>query len=172
MGNPFEEVVACGSVSPLFLLAAPTLRGARSRITLPGPPTFVSWCAVHPSHHTLTHRTYPPEISQNAGQLQQPLPPADAVGSARGEARRRRRAAVGYPNTAPSSCRGRTRRHRRRTRATRFSFVASKRCPDASSPSRGNTNTRDRQGLTLVHFSAQLEPCLSQESTLHTLSTP
>jgi hypothetical protein len=28
------------------------------------------------------------------------------------------------------------------------------------------------QGLTLVHFSAQLEPCLSQENTLHTLNTP
>jgi hypothetical protein len=27
------------------------------------------------------------------------------------------------------------------------------------------------QGLTLVHFSAQLEPCLSQENTLHTLNT-
>jgi len=26
-------------------------------------------------------------------------------------------------------------------------------------------------GLTLVHFSAQLEPCLSQENTLHTLNT-
>ena len=29
-----------------------------------------------------------------------------------------------------------------------------------------------RQGLTLVHLSAQLEPCLSQENTLHTLNTP
>jgi hypothetical protein len=28
------------------------------------------------------------------------------------------------------------------------------------------------QGLTLVHFSAQLEPCLSPENTLHTLNTP
>jgi len=28
------------------------------------------------------------------------------------------------------------------------------------------------QGLTLVHFSAQLEPCLTQEITLHTLHTP
>jgi len=28
------------------------------------------------------------------------------------------------------------------------------------------------QGLTLVHFSAQLEPCLSQGNTLHTLNTP
>ena len=28
------------------------------------------------------------------------------------------------------------------------------------------------QGLTLVHFSAQLEPGLTQESTLHNLSTP
>jgi hypothetical protein len=28
------------------------------------------------------------------------------------------------------------------------------------------------QGLTLVHFSAQLEPCLTQEDTLHTLNTP
>jgi hypothetical protein len=28
---------------------------------------------------------------------------------------------------------------------------------------------RWRQGLTLVDFSAQLEPCLSQENTLHTL---
>jgi len=28
------------------------------------------------------------------------------------------------------------------------------------------------QGLTLVHFSAQLEPCLTQSITLHTLNTP
>jgi hypothetical protein len=28
------------------------------------------------------------------------------------------------------------------------------------------------QGLTLVHFSAQLEPCLTQENTLHTPNTP
>jgi hypothetical protein len=31
---------------------------------------------------------------------------------------------------------------------------------------------RAGQGLTLVHFSAQLEPCLTQENTLHTLHTP
>jgi hypothetical protein len=28
------------------------------------------------------------------------------------------------------------------------------------------------RGLTLVHFSAQLEPCLSHDNTLHTLNTP
>ena len=28
------------------------------------------------------------------------------------------------------------------------------------------------QGLTLVHFSAQLEPCLAQQNTLHTQDTP
>jgi len=28
------------------------------------------------------------------------------------------------------------------------------------------------QGLTPVHFSAQLEPCLTQENTLNTLNTP
>jgi len=28
------------------------------------------------------------------------------------------------------------------------------------------------QELILVHFSAQLEPCLSQENTLYTLETP
>jgi len=28
------------------------------------------------------------------------------------------------------------------------------------------------QGLTLVHFSAQLEPCLTQENILHRLNTP
>ena len=28
-----------------------------------------------------------------------------------------------------------------------------------------------KAGLTLVHFSAQLEPCLTQENTLHTLHT-
>jgi len=33
-------------------------------------------------------------------------------------------------------------------------------------------NLEGRQGLTLVHFSAQLEPCLSQENTLHTRNTP
>ena len=29
-----------------------------------------------------------------------------------------------------------------------------------------------RQGLTLAHFSAQLEPCLTHERTPHTLNTP
>jgi len=29
-----------------------------------------------------------------------------------------------------------------------------------------------RQELTLVHFSAQLEPCLTHKNTLHTLNTP
>jgi hypothetical protein len=29
-----------------------------------------------------------------------------------------------------------------------------------------------RQGLTLVHLSAQLEPCPTQENTLHTLKQP
>jgi hypothetical protein len=29
-----------------------------------------------------------------------------------------------------------------------------------------------RQGLTLVHYSAQHEPCPTQQNTLHTLSTP
>ena len=28
-----------------------------------------------------------------------------------------------------------------------------------------------QQGLTLAQFSAQLEPCLTQENTLHTLNT-
>jgi hypothetical protein len=32
--------------------------------------------------------------------------------------------------------------------------------------------TSTAQGLTLVHFSAQLEPCLPQEITLHTLVHP
>jgi len=31
---------------------------------------------------------------------------------------------------------------------------------------------RHRQGLTLFHFSAQLEPCLTQKKTLHTLNIP
>ena len=30
----------------------------------------------------------------------------------------------------------------------------------------------DNQGLTRVHFSAQLEPCLSQENTLHAIHIP
>jgi len=30
----------------------------------------------------------------------------------------------------------------------------------------------DWQGLTLGHFTAQLEPCLSPENTLHTPNTP
>ena len=34
------------------------------------------------------------------------------------------------------------------------------------------TNAKNyRQGLTLVHFSAQLEPCLTQKSALHTPHT-
>jgi hypothetical protein len=33
-------------------------------------------------------------------------------------------------------------------------------------------NAPHGQGLTLVHFSAQLELCLTQENTLHTQHTP
>jgi hypothetical protein len=36
----------------------------------------------------------------------------------------------------------------------------------------GTAGEGDRQGLTLVHFSAQLELWLSQENTLNTLNTP
>jgi hypothetical protein len=35
-----------------------------------------------------------------------------------------------------------------------------------------NTTSHTRQGLTLVHFTAQLEPCLTHKNTLHTLNTP
>ena len=31
---------------------------------------------------------------------------------------------------------------------------------------------RTRQGFTLAHVRAQLEPCLTQDNTLHTLNTP
>ena len=31
---------------------------------------------------------------------------------------------------------------------------------------------RERQGLTLLHFSAHLDPCLTQENTIHTLNNP
>jgi hypothetical protein len=34
------------------------------------------------------------------------------------------------------------------------------------------TSPARRQGLTVVHFSAQLEPCLRHDNTLHTLNTP
>jgi len=46
----------------------------------------------------------------------------------------------------------------------RFSAAARCRRRRARSP--------QRQVLTLVHFSAQLEPCLTRENTLHTLHTP
>ena len=36
----------------------------------------------------------------------------------------------------------------------------------------GPAGCAGRQGLTLVHFSAQLEPYLTHKTTLHTLSTP
>jgi len=31
---------------------------------------------------------------------------------------------------------------------------------------------RARQGLTLIHFLAQLKPCLTHKNTLHTLNDP
>jgi len=43
---------------------------------------------------------------------------------------------------------------------------------DSSSPPMLWKGGSLRQGLTLVHFSSQLEPCLSQENTLHILNTP
>ena len=39
-------------------------------------------------------------------------------------------------------------------------------------PLHGGPQRRRRQGLTLVHFSAQLESCLTRKNTLHTLNTP
>jgi hypothetical protein len=39
-------------------------------------------------------------------------------------------------------------------------------------PKRINSDSATNQGLTLVHFPAQLEPCLTHEHTLHTLHTP
>jgi len=35
-----------------------------------------------------------------------------------------------------------------------------------------SNNGASGQGLTLVAFSAQLEPCLTHKNTLHTLNTP
>jgi hypothetical protein len=35
-----------------------------------------------------------------------------------------------------------------------------------------NGNTVVGRGLTLVHFSAQLEPCLTHKNTLYTIITP
>jgi len=34
------------------------------------------------------------------------------------------------------------------------------------------TGRTSAQGLTLVNFSAQLEPCLTHKNTLHTMKTP
>jgi len=36
----------------------------------------------------------------------------------------------------------------------------------------GGRGLHSSQGLTLVHFSAQLEPCLTHKNPLHTLNTP
>ena len=40
-------------------------------------------------------------------------------------------------------------------------------CSDPNAPGRASD-----QGLTLVHFSAHLEPCLTHNNTLHTPITP
>ena len=42
----------------------------------------------------------------------------------------------------------------------------------SSSTSGPMAPSADSQGLTLVHFSTQLEPCLTHRNTLHTLNTP
>jgi hypothetical protein len=44
--------------------------------------------------------------------------------------------------------------------------------PVGSHLSEANVDPEVAAGAQLVHFSAQLEPCLSQENTLHTLNTP
>jgi len=36
----------------------------------------------------------------------------------------------------------------------------------------GDTRLSDKQGLTLVHVSAQLEPCLTHNNILRTVNTP
>ena len=45
-------------------------------------------------------------------------------------------------------------------------------CRAAAFPSASARWERQRQGLILVHSSAQLEPCLTHKNTLHTINTP
>jgi len=45
-------------------------------------------------------------------------------------------------------------------------------CPASATSNLRSISPTCGQGLTLVHFSAQLEPCLAQYNTLHTLNTP
>ena len=50
--------------------------------------------------------------------------------------------------------------------------AASTREPTMTRSGRATTRACSRQGLALVHFSAYLKPCLTQENPLHTLNTP
>jgi len=43
---------------------------------------------------------------------------------------------------------------------------------EATSGAAGSSSPSNWQGLTLVHFSAQLEPCLTHKDTPHTLNSP
>jgi len=59
-----------------------------------------------------------------------------------------------------------------RSRATEETRAGGASQDTAAASHGGGAATGRGQGLTLVHFSAQLEPCLSQENSLHTLNTP
>jgi hypothetical protein len=55
------------------------------------------------------------------------------------------------------------------------SAIVGRTCERHGTKARGEEEVQrqaSEQGLTLVHFSAHLEPCLIQENTLHTLNTP
>jgi hypothetical protein len=45
-------------------------------------------------------------------------------------------------------------------------------CAERMAPKEIKSTLAGTQGLTLVHFSAQLEPCLTHRNTLHTPNTP
>jgi hypothetical protein len=56
--------------------------------------------------------------------------------------------------------------------ARRCSRWLSSICSHPAAPAMHSSRLASYQGLTLVHFSAQLEPCLTHKNTLHTLHTP
>jgi hypothetical protein len=87
------------------------------------------------------------------------------TGSTRGQHRVNPGSTQGPPRVNTWSTRG---QHRVNPGST-WDLCTSIALPRRSSLPRLRTH---RQGLTLVHFSAQLEPCLSQENTLHNQNTP
>jgi len=141
---------------------------------------LVRWCilparALQPQ----TPNPAPPSLRETRAKMN----PAAAVVAPPSPSRSRRGSRDDSPVLGQSTSTSRSRRGSREISPVGLSNLGQEQqgppsparaSPLASAEGNGNGNESGGhgQGLTLVHFSAQLEPCLTHKATLHTLNTP